>query len=43
MILMILILIMMIIIVMACTGVARGGIYCVEDGYRWDQHRSRDQ
>jgi hypothetical protein len=42
MILMVLILIMMLII-MACSGIARGCIYCVEDGYRWNQHRGRDQ
>jgi len=40
--LMVLILIMML-IVMTCSGIARGGIYCVEDRYRWNQHRCRDQ
>jgi hypothetical protein len=43
MILMVLILIMMLLIIMACSGIARGCIYCVEDGYRWNQHRGRDQ
>jgi hypothetical protein len=42
MILLILILIMMIIIMTRCR-IADGGIYCVEDGYRWNQHRGRDQ
>ena len=42
MILMVLILIMMLII-MACSRTVRGGIYCVEDCYRWNQHHGRDQ
>ena len=40
--LMALVLIMMIIIMIG-SGIASGGIYCVEDGYRRNQNRGRDQ
>jgi len=40
-ILIVLILIMMFIIVTG-SGIAGGGIYCVKDGYRWNQNCGRD-
>jgi hypothetical protein len=40
--LMILVLIMMIIITIGSSGIAGGGVYCVEDGYRWNQNCGGD-
>jgi len=41
MILMVLVLIVMVIIV-TCSGIAWGGIHCVQNGHCWDQDCGRD-